>query len=185
MIAGIVNKSPNAAITGVDILSGSQPCSKLLSEINIVIGNIITLETIPPIIEISVKSTKLILSNPKTMHIPLAIKAKNIDNIIVKINEDKILSDNILERLNFGDNRPIWRFVERREPKAPKIFPLIPMAPGIRTNNPGKAVKKKVIFPRKIPAHKSPTAHIKRAINDSLSIELVSLKKDLNLRPIL
>lgn len=185
IIAGKVNKSPNAAIIGVDILSGSHPRSKLLSEINIVRGSIIILEIRPPIIEIKVKSTKLILSNPIIIHIPLAIKAKNIDNNRVKINEDNIFSDNILERLSSGDNKPMWRFVERREPRAPNIFPLIPIAPGIRTNNPGKAVKKNVIFPRKIPAHKPPITDIKRAKSDSLITELVSLKKDLNLWPIL
>lgn len=181
IIAGNVNKSPNAAIIGVDILSGSHPCSKLLSEINIVKGSIIILEIKPPIIEIKVKSTTLMLSNSNIIHIPLAMKAKNIDNIRVKINEDNIFSDSILERLSSGDNKPMWRFVERREPRAPNIFPLIPIAPGIRTINPGKAVKKNVIFPRKIPANKSPIAHIKRAKSDSLITELVSLKKDLNL----
>ena len=181
IIAGKVNKSPNVAIMGVDILSGSQPRSKLLSEINIVKGSIITLEINPPIIEIKVKSTKLILSNPNITHIPLAMKAKNIDNNRVKINEDNMFSDNIFERLSSGDNKPMWRFVERREPRAPKIFPLIPIAPGIRTNNPGNAVKKNAIFPRKIPANKPPITDIKRANRDSLSTELVSLKKDLNL----
>ena len=185
IIAGKVNKSPNAAIIGVDTLSGFQPCSKLLSEINIVRGNITIVEIKPAIMEIKVKSTKLILSNPNIIHIPLAKKAKNIDNSSVKINEDNIFSDNIFERLSSGDNKPMWRFVERRDPRAPNIFPLIPIAPGIRTKSPGNAVKKELIFPRTIPAHKPPITHIKRAINDSLMTELVSLKKDLNLCPIL
>ena len=183
MIAGSVNKSPKAAIIGVETLSGSHPCSKLLREINIVTGNITIVEIMPPIIEIRVKSTKPILSKPNIIHTPLAKKAKNIDNIKVRINDDKIFSDNTLERLSSGDNKPICRFVESLDPKAPKIFPLIPIAPGIITNNPGNAIKKSSIFPRKIPAHNPPTAHIKRAVRDSLSTELVSLKKDLNLCP--
>ncbi len=75
IIAGNVNKSPKAAITGVDILSGSHPFSKLLSDINIVSGSIITLEITPANSEINVKSTKLMLSNPNIIHIPLAKKS--------------------------------------------------------------------------------------------------------------
>ena len=56
IIAGNVNKSPNAAIIGLVILSGSQPCSKLLNETNIVIGSIIKLEIIPAIVHIKMKS---------------------------------------------------------------------------------------------------------------------------------
>ena len=184
IIAGMVNKSPKAAIIGVDILSGSQPCSKLLIETNIVKGSITALEIIPPITEIKVKSAKLILSNPNTIHTALAMKPKNTDKITVKINEDDIFSDNSFEYLSSGVKEPIWRFVERREPRAPKMFPLISIAPGMRTNKPGKTVKYSSIFPSAIPAHKLPIEHIKRAVNDSLNIELVSLKKGLNLRPI-
>ena len=58
IIAGRVNKSPNAAMIGLVILSGSQPCSKLLNETNIVIGSIIKLEIIPANLQIKIKSTK-------------------------------------------------------------------------------------------------------------------------------
>lgn len=184
IMAGSVNRSPKAAIIGVDMLSGSQPFSKLFRDINIVNGNIITLEIIPANIEISVKSIKLMLSNPNNIHIPLAKKAKKIDSIMVKMREDNIFSDKILERLNSGDNKPICRFVANLDPRAPNIFPLIPIAPGIMTKRPGKAVKKSVIFPRMIPANKSPIAHIKRAVNASPNTFFVSLKKCLNLLPI-
>ena len=56
----------------------------------------------------------------------------------------------------------------------PNIFPLIPMAPGIITNNPGNVSRKKVILPRITPAHRSPIAQIKRAINPSLMTDLCS-----------
>ena len=49
MIAGKVKKSPIAAINGVVILSGSQPPSKLFKEMNMVIGNMITVDTNPAI----------------------------------------------------------------------------------------------------------------------------------------
>ena len=60
IMAGKVNKSPNAAMIGLVILSGSHPCSKLLNETNIVIGSIIKFEIIPAITQINMKSTKLI-----------------------------------------------------------------------------------------------------------------------------
>lgn len=56
MIAGRVNRSPNAAIIGLVMLSGSHPCSKLLNETSIVIGSIIKFEMIPAITQISMKS---------------------------------------------------------------------------------------------------------------------------------
>lgn len=56
IIAGNVNKSPNAAIIGLVILSGSQPCLKLLNETSIVIGSIIKFEMIPAITQINMKS---------------------------------------------------------------------------------------------------------------------------------
>ena len=62
------------------------------------------------------------------------------------------------------------KLVDNLEAKEPKIFPLIPIAPGITTNSPGNVSRKKVIFPRIIPAIKSPTAQIKRAINPSFMI---------------
>lgn len=60
IIAGRVNKSPNPAIIGLVILSGSQPYSKLLNEINIVIGSITKLESNPAIVQINIKSIKSI-----------------------------------------------------------------------------------------------------------------------------
>lgn len=64
------------------------------------------------------------------------------------------------------------KLVDNLEAKEPKIFPLIPIAPGIITNSPGNASSKKVILPKIIPANKSPTAQIKRAIKPSF-IELL------------
>ena len=58
MIAGSVNKSPNAAIIGLVMLSGSHPCSKLLNDTNIVIGSIIKFEIIPAITQIRIKSIR-------------------------------------------------------------------------------------------------------------------------------
>jgi hypothetical protein len=60
IIAGKVNKSPNAAIIGLVILSGSHPCSKLLNETNMVIGSIIKFDIIPAIVHIKMKSIKSI-----------------------------------------------------------------------------------------------------------------------------
>ena len=72
------------------------------------------------------------------------------------------------------------RLVESLEANEPKIFPLIPIAPGIITNNPGNASRKNVILPRITPAHKSPIAQIKRAIRLSFIIELCSSTKSGN-----
>jgi len=66
------------------------------------------------------------------------------------------------------------RLVDNLEAKEPKIFPLMPMAPGTITNNPGKVSRKKVMRPKIIPAHKSPIAQIKRAIKPSLIMDLCS-----------
>ena len=54
--AGKVKKSPTAAMKGVVMLSGSHPPSKLLSEMNMVIGNIITVDIKPAMNEINTKS---------------------------------------------------------------------------------------------------------------------------------
>ena len=62
------------------------------------------------------------------------------------------------------------RLLDNLDANDPKIFPLIPIAPGITTNNPGNASRKNVILPKIIPAIKSPTAQIKRAINPSFMI---------------
>ena len=58
IIAGRVNKSPNAAIIGLVMLSGSQPFWKLLNDTTIVIGSIIIFEIIPAITQINIKSIK-------------------------------------------------------------------------------------------------------------------------------
>ena len=107
IIAGSVKKSPTAAMNGVVILSGSQPPSKLLSEINIVIGSIMIVDTKPAINEIKTKSKMLMLSNPKSMQTPFAITASNMDNTIVKISEAVMFSLKISDLLNSGDNVPM------------------------------------------------------------------------------
>lgn len=103
--------------------------------------------------------------------------AKNKDNTNVKTKDEIILLFKSSENLNSGDNIPICKLVDSLEAKVPKIFPLIPIAPGIITSKPGNAFKKNVIFPKTIPANKSPNAQIKRAIKLSFSIELCSEKK--------
>mgnify|MGYP002732977858 CR=1 FL=1 len=60
MIAGNVKRSPNAAMIGLVILSGSHPCSKLLNDTIIVIGSIIRFEITPAITLIKMKSSTLI-----------------------------------------------------------------------------------------------------------------------------
>lgn len=72
------------------------------------------------------------------------------------------------------------RLVESLEANEPKMFPLIPIAPGIITNNPGNASRKKVILPKISPAHKSPIAQMSNAIRLSFIIELCSSTKSGN-----
>lgn len=169
-IAGNVNKSPTAATNGVVTLSGSQPRSKLLNEMNIVTGSIIAMEIIPAIRLIRIKSTISIDGNPNITQITLAIIAKNKDKNKVNTNEEKILLINSSEWLNLGSIIPICNAVDNLEAKEPKIFPLIPIAPGIRTNNPGKVSRKIFIFPRITPAIKSPQAQINKAIRLSFKM---------------
>ena len=69
------------------------------------------------------------------------------------------------------------RLVESLEANDPKMFPLIPIAPGIITSKPGNVSKKKVIFPNTIPANKSPNAQINKAIKLSFMIESCSEMK--------
>ena len=52
----------------------------------------------------------------------------------------------------------MWRLVDNLDAKDPKMFPLIPIAPGIKTKSPGNVSRKKVILPKIIPAIKSPIA---------------------------
>ena len=72
------------------------------------------------------------------------------------------------------------RLVDNLEAKEPKMLPLIPMAPGIITSNPGNASRKKVILPKMTPAHKSPIAQINNAMRLSLMMELCSSTKSGN-----
>ena len=65
------------------------------------------------------------------------------------------------------------------EPKDPKMFPLIPIAPGMITIRPGYVCRKNSMFPKMIPAHKSPTAQMERAIRLSFKTESVSAKNSL------
>lgn len=101
------------------------------------------------------------------MHRPFATTAKNIDKTSVKTKEENMLLFSSSENSNSGEMIPMCRLVDSLEANEPKIFPLIPMAPGIITKRPGKVSRKKVIFPKIIPAIKSPIAQIKRAINPS------------------
>lgn len=91
MIAGNVNKSPNAAMIGLVMLSGSHPCWKLLNETNIVIGSIIRLEITPAITLINIKSIRLIDGWLNIIHNILATMAKNSDKTNVRTNDEKIL----------------------------------------------------------------------------------------------
>lgn len=62
------------------------------------------------------------------------------------------------------------KLVDSLEANDPKMFPLIPIAPGMTTKSPGNVSMKKVILPKITPAIKSPTAQIKRDINPSFII---------------
>ena len=72
------------------------------------------------------------------------------------------------------------RFVDSLDANEPKMFPLIPIAPGIITNNPGNASRKKVILPKMTPAHKSPMAQISSAKRLPFITELCSDTKSGN-----
>ncbi len=170
IIAGKVNKSPNAAMIGLVMLSGSHPCSKLLNETNMVIGSIIKFDIIPAIVQINMKSMTDIEGEFNRMQNILATIPKNIDKTNVKTNDEKMLLFKSSENSNSGDIRPICRLVDSLEANEPKMFPLIPIAPGITTKSPGNVSRKNVILPKMIPAIKSPTAQIKRAINPSFMI---------------
>ena len=174
IMAGSVNKSPNAAIIGLVMLSGSHPCSKLLNDTNIVIGSIIKFEIMPAITQISMKSVKSMDGWCSRIHNILDTTAKNKDNTIVKTNDEYILWFSCSENSNFGDIIPMCRLVDSLDANEPNMFPLIPIAPGITTSNPGNVSRKNVILPRMTPAHKSPIAQIKRAINPSLITDLCS-----------
>ena len=155
---------------GLVILSGSQPCSKLLNETNIVIGSIIKLEIMPAIVQINTKSITDIDGEFNNIQNILATIPKNIDKIRVNTNDENILLFKSSENSNSGDIKPMCKLEDSLDANDPKMFPLMPMAPGITTRSPGNVSRKNVILPKIIPAIKSPTAQIKRAINPSLII---------------
>ena len=72
-------------------LSGSQPFSKLLNDINIVIGSIIKFEIIPAITQIKIKSIKSIDGQCNIKQNSLPTIPKNTDKIKVNTNEENIL----------------------------------------------------------------------------------------------
>lgn len=150
-------------------------------EIKIVAGKSSAPENIPPRTEITVKSTMLILSNPKRRQKDLAANARKIDIITVKIMAEMMFWFKICDFFNSGVKVPIWRFEPNLEPNAPNMFPLIPIAPGMRTRSPGSISRVLVIPFSRIPAIKSPIAHIKRAVNVSPKTRDTSLKKLLSL----
>lgn len=88
------------------------------------------------------------------------MNARKIDNINVNTRDVNTLSLSSFDNSNFGETIPMCKLVESLEANDPKIFPLIPMVPGMITSNPGNAFKKKVMFPNIIPANKSPIAQI-------------------------
>ena len=118
------------------------------------------------------------------MHNILAIIAKNKDNTIVKTKDANILKFNCSENSNSGDIIPMCKLVDNLDANDPKIFPLMPIAPGIITNKPGNVSRKNVILPKMIPAHKSPIAQINNAIRLSLIMELCSSTKSGNVENI-
>ena len=93
-----------------------------------------------------------------------AMNARKIDSISVNTTGVNILSFKSFDNSNFGEIIPICKLVESLEANDPKIFPLIPMVPGMITSNPGNAFKRKVMFPNIIPANKSPIAQIINAM---------------------
>ena len=121
---------------------------------------------------LKIKSTISIDGKPNITQITLAMIAKNKDKNKVNTNEEKILLINSSERLNLGSIIPICNAVDNLDAKEPKMFPLIPIAPGIITNSPGKVSRKISILPRTIPATKSPQAQINKAIRLSFKILL-------------
>ena len=109
MIAGKVKKSPTAAMKGVVMLSGSQPPSKLLSEMNIVIGSMIIVDINPAMNEIKTKSKRLMLGKLNIIQITFAIAPSNTERTIVKIIEAVMFSSKRSDLLNSGDIVPMWR----------------------------------------------------------------------------
>ena len=92
---------------GVVILSGSHPPSKLLSEMNIVIGSMIIVDIKPAINEIKTKSNRLMLLKLNSIQIIFAITASKTDSTMVKIKEAEMFSSKMSDLLNSGDNVPM------------------------------------------------------------------------------
>ena len=109
MIAGNVKKSPTAAMKGVVMLSGSQPPSKLLSEMNMVIGSMIIVDINPAMNEIKTKSKRLMLGKLNIIQITFAIAPSKTERTIVKIMEAVMFSSKRSDLLNSGDIVPMWR----------------------------------------------------------------------------
>ena len=109
MIAGNVKKSPTAAMKGVVMLSGSQPPSKLLSEMNMVIGSMIIVDINPAMNEIKTKSKRLMLGKLNIIQITFAIAPSKTERTIVKIIEAVMFSSKRSDLLNSGEMVPMWR----------------------------------------------------------------------------
>ena len=72
-----------------------------------------------------------------TIQITLAIAPSKTERTMVKMMEAVMFSSKRSDLLNSGDMVPMWRCVLNLEPKDPKMFPLIPIAPGMITIRPG------------------------------------------------
>ena len=131
-IAGNVNKSPTAATNGVVTLSGSQPRSKLLNEMNIVTGSIIAMEIIPAIRLIRIKSTISIDGNPNITQITLAIIAKNKDKKVYtfSINRKEMEKENQIDEKD-DDVIPISDSVETKKPNKTGFVLLLGILIGV------------------------------------------------------
>ena len=114
------------------------------------------------------------------MHSIFAKIAKNSDKTNVKTKDENMLYFSSSENSNLGEIIPMCKLVESLEAKDPKIFPLIPIAPGIITRSPGNNSRNNVILPKMTPAHKSPIAHINSANRLSFITELCSPTKSVN-----
>jgi len=76
-----------------------------------------------------------------------------------------------------SSNVPTCMDVPRRLPNAPNMFPLIPMAAGIRIIRPGSSSRVSVMKPSVTPAMMSPRDEISRAVNPRVKTVLLLEKK--------
>jgi len=74
-------------------------------------------------------------------------------------------------------NVPTCMDVPRRLPSAPNMFPLIPMAAGIRIISPGRSSSVSVMKPSVTPAIMSPSDEIRRAVKPRVKTVLLLEKK--------